>query len=61
MTNEPARKDSKMWIARKIYICKITGEACDDERHPMTDQGPDCSDCEVYEEWKQKIDGDSHD
>ncbi len=56
-THEPSRKKEKQWVARKIYICKITGELCHErpERYKMTSKGAVCSDCSVYKEWKEKI------
>ncbi len=59
MTHEPSQKDSKMWIAQKIYVCKITGERCEKKsgRAQMTDQGPVCEDCELYQDWMEKISG----
>lgn len=55
MSHEPARKRTKKWVARKIYICEIMGESCDGEIHYMNDKGPVCEECEVYKEWKDKI------
>lgn len=57
-TDSPSQKKTKKWIARKVYICGITGESCDDgELHPMTDLGPDCESCSVYKKLEKKING----
>lgn len=52
------------WVCRKTYICEIESDPeesviCDkrDEYEPMTRQGPDCSNCDVYQDWLDKVNG----